>query len=139
MRTETRAGISVPVLPPGPESLAVLSTLASVIGRANYTGLYGIVLRSGSGTQLTDADGNTYLDCLSCASSTSLGYGQDFLLDAYVHAARQLQQSCFTYSPNTQAIALAQLLVTLMPGDFEKRVMLGLSGSDASGGSPAGL
>lgn len=135
MPTPNGTSSGVPVFPPGPKSLAVLDTLAAVIGRANYTGLYGIVLSSGSGSQLTDADGNTYLDCLSCASSTSLGYGQEFLVDAYASAARTLQQSCFTYSPNKLAIALANLLITLMPGNFDKRVMIGLSGSDAAGGA----
>ena len=135
MPTISRTKTSVPVFPPGPKSLAVLDTLGAAIGRANYTGLYGIVLSSGSGAQLTDADGNTYLDCLACASSTSLGYGQEFLVDAYASTARVLQQSCFTYSPNEPAIALAELLITLMPGNFDKRVMIGLSGSDASGGA----
>ena len=135
MLMSSQTSSAVPVFPPGPKSLAVLDTLSAAIGRANYTGLYGIVLSSGSGAQLTDADGNTYLDCLACASSTSLGYGQDFLVDAYANTARKLQQSCFTYSPNEQAIALAELLITLMPGEFDKRVMIGLSGSDASGGA----
>lgn len=125
----------VPVFPPGPKSLAVLDTLSAVIGKANYTGLYGIVLSSGAGAQLTDADGNTYLDCLACASSTSLGYGQEFLVEAYANTARILQQSCFTYSPNVQAIALAEKLIALMPGSFDKRAMIGLSGSDSSGGA----
>ncbi len=133
--SNAKAAINVPVFPPGPQSIAVLDSLAAAIGTANYTGLYGIVLDSGQGAMLTDADGNTYLDCLSCASSCTLGYGQEFLVEAYATTARKLQQSCFTYSPNAQAIALAEKMIALMPGDFDKRAMIGLSGSDASGGA----
>ncbi len=135
MQTAQPANTGVPVFPPGPNSIAVLDTLAGAIGRANYTGLYGIVLASGQNAWLQDVDGNTYLDCLSCASSCTLGYGQEFLVAVYADTARTLQQSCFTYSPNTPAIALAEKMISLMPGTFDKRAMIGLSGSDASGGA----
>ncbi len=105
------------------------------IGAANYTGLYGVALHAGSGVFLEDTDGNVYLDCLAAASSCSLGYGQSFLVDAYADTAKQLQQSCFTYSPNLPAIQLAEKLISLAPGAYEKKVMIGLSGSDSSGGA----
>jgi 4-aminobutyrate aminotransferase len=125
----------VPVFPPGPQSIALWTRRKSLVGDANYTGLYGIALAEGSGPYLTDADGNIYLDCLSCASSTVLGYGQEFLARAYYDQAQLLQQSCFTYSINAPALDLAEKLISLAPGDWDKRAMIGLSGSDSNGGA----
>lgn len=128
-------GISLNGIPPGPQSIALLKRMRQVIGRANYGGLYGVCLQKGRGMYLEDADHNVYLDCLAAASSCSLGYGQDFLAQAYTDAVSELQQSCFFYSPNQHAVALAEKLVRITPGAFDKRVLLGLSGSDASGGA----
>jgi 4-aminobutyrate aminotransferase len=127
--------VAVPVFPPGPKSQALLQRLQHAIGSANYTGLYGISLEKGKNYLVQDVDGNIYVDCLSSASSCSLGYGQDFLIKAYSDSAKDIQQTCFTYSPNVHAIELAEKLKTLWPDQSEVRVMLGLSGSDSSGGA----
>lgn len=128
-------GVQVPVFPPGPKSQATWARRKESVGNANYTGLYGVSLLRGDQALIEDEDGNIYLDCLACASSCVLGYGQEFLVEAYSNQAEQLQQSCFTYSLNLPAIELAEKLISLAPGDFEKRVMIGLSGSDSSGGA----
>ena len=125
----------VSVMPPGPKSLALWDRRRQTIANANYTGLYGIALTRGDQVWIEDADGNVYLDCLSCASSTILGYGQEFLAAAYYAQAQRLQQSCFTYSLNEPALDLAERLISLAPGDFPKRVLIGLSGSDSCGGA----
>ena len=122
-------------MPPGVNSRAVLEKMKKVIGRSNYTGLYGVVLAAGHDQYVTDVDGNTFLDSLSCASSCVLGYGMDEIIDAYRDSARELHQSCFTYSPNENAIKLAEKLIEITPGNFKKRVLFGLSGSDANGGA----
>ncbi len=127
--------VYIPVFPPGANSQAILKRMEKSVGKANYTGLYGVVLQKGVGVFLEDVDGNIFLDCLAAASSCSLGYGQQFLTEAYFKTASTLQQSCFTYSPNLPAIQLAEKLIELAPGFFEKKVMIGLSGSDSSGGA----
>jgi 4-aminobutyrate aminotransferase len=127
--------LNIGSLPPGPKSVALLKRMEKVIARTSYCGLYGVCLQKGKGAYIEDADGNVFLDCLSAASSCSLGYGHDFLIDAYRQAASQLQQSCFVYSPNIYAIELAEKLLTIAPGDFPKKVILGLSGSDSAEGA----
>lgn len=121
--------------PPGPRSIDLWERRKKAIGNANYTGLYGVSLARGLGPMVRDEDDNVYLDCLSCASSTILGYGQEFLVRAYHEQAERLQQSCLTYSLNRPAIEFAERLIGYAPGDFDKRVLIGLSGSDASGGA----
>ncbi len=127
--------VQVPVFPPGPNSISTWERRKNLIGNANYTGLYGVTLNKGKNEFIEDLDGNIYLDCLACASSCVLGYGQEFLARSFYEQSVKLQQSCFTYSINTPALDLAEKLISLMPGEFEKRVLIGLSGSDSSGGA----
>ena len=63
------------------------------------------------GSHLIDADGNRYIDGLSCLWNVSLGHGRQALVDA---AARQMQEMafCSSYngSSNRPAIELAERL-----------------------------
>jgi len=127
--------ISVKISPPGPKSLALLDDVKKYIGRTNYSGLYGVGLKGGNGVYIEDMDGNTYIDCLTAASSTVLGYSRDEVAQAYYDTAVKIQQTVFGYSPNAETIELAKKLIELTPGNFEKKALLGLSGSDSSCGS----
>jgi len=127
--------INIKVSPPGPNSLAMLEQMKTAIGRTNYAGLYGITLSEGTGAYITDVDGNSYLDCLSAASSNVLGYSHNDIAKSYYYEATTLQNSCLPYSPNMKAIELANKLIDIVPGEYSKRVLLGLSGSDSCGGA----
>ncbi len=127
--------ISVTVSPPGPRSLALIEDVKKYVGRSNYTGLYGIGLKNGDGVYIEDMDGNVYIDCLTAASSTVLGYSQNEIARAYYDAALDIQQTEFGYSPNEQGVELAKRLVGIIPGDFPKKVLMGLSGSDSNCGA----
>ncbi|QSA96800.1 aspartate aminotransferase family protein [Methylococcus sp. EFPC2] len=130
-----RVAVSVKTSPPGPKSIAMLERMRKVIGRTNYSGLYGITLEGGQGAYVTDLDGNIYLDCLSAATTNVLGYGHDEVALAYYQTATQLQNSCFPYSANIQAIELAEKLTRITPGRHAKKVLIGLSGSDSCDGA----
>jgi 4-aminobutyrate aminotransferase len=80
---------------------------------------------------LTDADGNTFLDFLAGHSAVSVGYGRQDIIDAYSQSAAEIQHSCYPSSPNLYAIKLAEKLIQITPGDFDKRVLFGMSGSDS--------
>ena len=133
--SEAISQISVKVSPPGPKSLALLEDVRKYIGRTNYAGLYGIGLKDGNGVFIEDMDGNVYMDCLTSASSTLLGYSHDDIAKAYYNSAIKIQQTCFPYSPNSEAVEFAKKVSEIAPGDFQKKVLIGLSGSDSIGGS----
>lgn len=116
---------------PGARSQAVLNKVQDLIGNANIGTLYGITLSSGKKNTITDVDGNVYLDCLSGASASNIGYENKTIVEAYAKQASQLQHSCFFYSFNEPALRLAEKLCEITPGRFDKRVLLGLSGSDS--------
>jgi len=132
---QTRSQISVKVSPPGPKSLALLDDVGRYIGRSNYSGLYGVGLKDGNGVYIEDLDGNVYIDCLTAASSTVLGYSRDEIARAYYNASLKIQQTCFPYSPNPEAVEFAKKLSGIAPGNFQKKVFMGLSGSDSMCGA----
>jgi len=116
---------------PGPKSTKLVNRMLKSIGLANYAGLYGIVMETGIGAYLIDADGNTYLDFLSGASNNILGYANKQVIGAYTKQAQKIQHSCFVYSPNKPTIELAEKLIKITPGKFAKKVLFGLSGSSS--------
>ncbi|MCL4562739.1 MAG: aspartate aminotransferase family protein [Chloroflexi bacterium] len=121
--------VSTPI--PGPNSQAMVARMQKLIPYAEYSGLFGVALESGSGAYLTDVDGNVFLDFLAGASAVSLGYGRQDVIDAYVRTAGRIQHSAFGYSPTQEALDLAQKLIDITPGDHAKQVLFGLSGSDS--------
>jgi len=127
--------INIKVSPPGPKSLALLDDVRRYIGRTNYAGLYGIGLKGGNGVYIEDMDGNVYIDCLTAASSTLLGYGFNEIARAYYDAAVRIQQTAFIYAPNPETIEFAKRVKEIAPGNFEKKVLVGMSGSDSMCGS----
>ncbi len=131
----TNTGIDVKILPPGPKSLELMVRMKNAVGRTNNTGLYGVAVSEGKGSFITDLDGNTYLDCLTAASSNILGYGNEEIVNAYAQTAHAIQNTAFGYTPNIESVELAEKLIEITPGNFSKKVMLGVSGSDSAGGA----
>lgn len=125
----------ITVLPPGPNSVELIARVKKVIGRSNYTGLYGVAASSGKGVYLTDVDNNSYIDCLAAASTNILGYDKPEVAEAYFESAVKIPNSAFGYTPNRESVDLAEALIKITPGNFPKKVMLGVSGSDANGGA----
>lgn len=89
-----------------------------------------MVIVSGDGCEVTDADGKTYLDAYAGIWNVNVGYGRQEIIDA-VHA--QMQQLAFY--PQTQinvpAARLADRLADLMPGDLNHLFFVN-SGSEAN-------
>ncbi|VVB94313.1 [LysW]-aminoadipate semialdehyde/glutamate semialdehyde transaminase [uncultured archaeon] len=108
---------------------------SKLIGRTQNACLYGIALQSGDGNHITDVDGNRYLDFLSGAASNTIGYGRRDVVEAYAKTAMRLQHSCYMYTLNKEAIELAEKLIDITPGDFEKKVLFDLSGSSSIDGA----
>jgi 4-aminobutyrate aminotransferase len=108
---------------------------SKLIGRTQNACLYGIALQSGDGNHIIDADGNRYLDFFSGAASNTIGYGRGDVVEAYSKTAMKLQHSCYAYNLNKEAIELAEKLIDISPGDFEKKILFSLSGSSSIEGA----
>ncbi|MCD4676499.1 MAG: aspartate aminotransferase family protein [Desulfobacula sp.] len=120
---------------PGKNSRNIYRKTELILGRTQNACLYGIALNGGDGNYVLDVDGNKYLDFLSGAATNTIGYGRRDVVEVYAKTAMRLQHSCLPYSSNTEAIELAEKLIDITPGDFEKKVLFGFSGSSSIDGA----
>ncbi len=91
-----------------------------------------MVIERGEGPRLIDADGRSYLDFGASWALTHLGYNNEAVRQA---VTTQLEKTAFAgivSAVSSPAVELAERLIGLMGGDFEKRAWFGLSGSDAA-------
>ncbi|MHA8110356.1 aspartate aminotransferase family protein [Lactobacillaceae bacterium Melli_B4] len=93
---------------------------------------FDIVIKSGKGAILTDADGNQYIDLLSSASATNTGHSHPKVVKAIQDQAAQLIQYTPAYFATEPETKLAKRLAELAPMDGPVKVAWGNSGSDAN-------
>ena len=86
----------------------------------------------GAGSYLHDEDGRRILDLSASATAASIGYGHPAVIEAMTKAARDMAGASLLMIPNEPATALAERLLALTPGQGERRVWFGHSGSDAN-------
>jgi 4-aminobutyrate aminotransferase-like enzyme len=116
----------------GPASKEIL--LAAV--RNESSGMVGFALFEcppaivrGEGASVWDADGKEYVDMLAGFSVSNLGHRHPAVLEAIAEQSTKLLH--YFDFPNDQREKLAARLAKLAPGDYPKRVMFGVTGSDA--------
>jgi 4-aminobutyrate aminotransferase len=86
------------------------------------------IIESGRGNKVTDVDGREYIDCIAGMSSMNIGHGDPRI--AEVMHEQYLKLSHWFDFPTPERQRLVQRLCDITPGDHDKRVWLGLSGSD---------
>ena len=91
-----------------------------------------LAARGGRGSYLTTEDGRAILDLSASATAASLGYGHPAVSEAVSEAMADMAGASLLMYPNEPAAALAEALLETMPGEAERRVWYGHSGSDAN-------
>jgi len=79
-----------------------------------------IALVKGEGTLLFDEEGNNYIDAISSWWVTLHGHANKYIAERLYQQALQLEQVIFAGFTHHPAVALAERLLPLLPGDFSK-------------------
>jgi 4-aminobutyrate aminotransferase len=93
---------------------------------------YKIVMKSGKGATITDADDRTYIDLLASASATNTGHSHPHVVKAIQDQAAKLIEYTPAYFANEQGAKLAPRLTALAPISGDVELAWGNSGSDAN-------
>lgn len=98
-------------------------------GRVPY---YPLVVEEAQGSIVTDVDGKDYIDLLTSASALNLGHKPERVVNAIKEQTDRFIHYTPAYMHHEPIVELAERLAQVSPGDFEKKVTFGLSGSDAN-------
>ena len=90
------------------------------------------VMDRGDGARVFDVDGRAYLDFAATWCLAGLGYSNERVRSAVISQLERATFAGLISGINQPAVELAERLGDLVPGDWQKKVWFGLSGSDAS-------
>ncbi len=115
---------------PGPRSREMAGRKAAAVAAGVGTGLPVYVVEAAGGI-IRDADGNQLIDLGSGIAVTTVGNGNQRVVDAVTEQVRQFTHTCFMVTPYDKYVAVCEKLNALTPGDHEKRSALFNSGAEA--------
>jgi len=123
--------ITVP--PPGPKAQAIIARDARVTS-PSYTRPYPLVVESGTGACVVDADGNRFLDFAAGIAVCSTGHSHPLVVEAITRQASRFLHMSATDFYYEEAVSLAEKVARLAPvgsqaGDA--RVLFTNSGTEA--------
>lgn len=114
------------------ENERILKAEEPILSKAARVKYFNIVIESGKGATVTDADGKTYIDLLASASATNTGHSHPHVVKAVQDQAAKLLQYTPAYFANDPAAKLAPRLAALAPISGPTALGWGNSGSDAN-------
>ncbi len=109
--------------PPGPRALQMASRDRHALA-STFTRHYPLVVQRAQGSIVEDVDGNRYLDFTSGATGCNVGHCHPHVAGAVEAQSRQSIHPFSHGYREAPAIALAEKLAALSPGDDPKRVLL---------------
>ncbi|HYN67783.1 MAG TPA: 4-aminobutyrate--2-oxoglutarate transaminase [Ornithinibacter sp.] len=115
---------------PGPASRALQARKTAAVSAGVSTGL-PVYVTEGAGGILRDADGNQLIDFGSGIAVTSVGNGNQRVIDAVTEQIKLFTHTCFMVNPYEKYVQVAEKLNEITPGDHDKRTALFNSGAEA--------
>lgn len=100
--------------------------ITSAVGNASLN-----FIASGKGALLKDVEGREYIDFAGGIGAMNIGHSHPEVVKAIKEQAENLTHCCFMVNPYETAVALAEKLCSLTPGDFPKKTVFLNSGSEA--------
>jgi 4-aminobutyrate aminotransferase len=103
---------------------------AAVIAGVEKLRFFPATMAAGKGAELTDLTGRKHIDLTSTWTAAGLGYGHPRVAAAVAEAYQSPPSAGLSIMHET-AVRLAERLLELVAGEDDRRVYLGLAGSDA--------
>lgn len=111
---------------------AIVERDRKVCAPCSHLSYYPLAIASCEGATITDADGNTFIDFLSSASSLNLGSRHPVINKAIQDQLKKFTQYTAAYTYSEQTTSYAERLVSAYPGGISAKVAFGNCGSDAN-------
>ena len=119
---------------PGPKTQRLLEKDAKYIS-PSYTRSYPLMVERGYGAMLEDVDGNVFLDFNAGVAVAALGHAHPEIIEVMTEQAKLFTHISGTDYYYPQQTALAEKLVAITPGDFDKKIHYSNSGAEAMEGA----
>lgn len=91
-----------------------------------------MIIKEAKGCEMIDQNNKKYLDLTAGWAVMNIGYSHSKVAEAIYSQYQTLSFTTQLSAPDNSIIRLAEKLIKLTPGDFEKKVWFGHSGSDAN-------
>lgn len=118
------------VTPPGPKARELVKKDENLIS-PSYGRFYPLVVESGKGCVVKDVDGNEYIDFNSGLVCLNVGHNHPKVVAAVKNQCDRFLHYSNTDFYYTEVINLAEKLIKITPGSFDKKVYFGNSGAEA--------
>jgi 4-aminobutyrate aminotransferase len=115
---------------PGPKAAAIVARDEAILS-PSYTRDYPLVVASASGANVTDVDGNVFLDMNAGIAVVAAGHCHPRVVAAIREQAGKLLHMSGTDFYYENMVELAEKLAAAAPGDGRRRVFFGNSGTEA--------
>src|SRR6187551_3436672 len=115
---------------PGPASQALQARKTAAVAGGVSVGL-PVYVTEGSGGIVRDVDGNQLIDFGSGIAVTTVGNGNQRVVDAVTEQIAAFTHTCFMVTPYDKYVQVCEKLNELTPGGFDKRAALFNSGAEA--------
>ena len=121
---------NIVVRPPGSKARALVKKDSEIIS-PSYTRYYPLVVDSGDNCIVKDVDGNEYIDFNSGLACLNVGHNHPKVVKAIKGQCDKFLHYSNTDFYYQQSVNLAEKLLKITPGTFQKRVHFGNSGTEA--------
>jgi 4-aminobutyrate aminotransferase len=119
---------------PGPEAKRLLEKDERFIS-PSYTRSYPLVAARGYGAMIEDVDGNVFLDFNAGVAVCALGHAHPEIAEVIARQAQMFTHISGTDYYYPHQTELAEKLIEITPGNFDKKVHYGNSGAEAMEGA----
>lgn len=115
---------------PGEKSRALLSRRQQFVARG-VSSTMNVFAAKADGALIEDVDGNQYIDFAGGIGAMNVGHTRPEVTRAIAEQAAKFTHTCFSVMMYEPYIELAERIVKLTPGSFEKKALFINSGAEA--------